>query len=326
MFDLIARKIKDDELLETVKNLRGTDRRLKNQAFVDLRETYAPLILKQYNFVKNLADNQRERNELRDWIETVFIEILLDRGLRLNNIPELKSYIKKMLGFRVNKATARDALGKTPMIKDIENWQAKFRNALKRYHKKYRKRPDLKDNPRDIKDFAEILDVKPQKIPEILKMVGENQIRSIFEEITGSDKGDAELLIDTLQSDEPLPDEALMNKEFMNVFLKEIRSRLKPEEQAAFMIYYHPQEPRMKDPTKEDVASMLSEKLGREFSERQVKYLLDTAKGKLEKSPVLRSLAHTQMINRFKKYAISKYVYFSFSARTEKLVKDILNA
>jgi hypothetical protein len=301
MFDIIARKITDDELLETIRKMREGSRSEKNKAFVDLRDTYQGLLRSRFNKVKSIASNPSEMEQLNLFIESVFVEILMEKGLRFDSVPQIKKYFTDQLTWRISPSNVEEELGKSSIMKDVSALKTRFRRALSRYIKKFKKRPNLIKNREDIKNFADEMGVEPEKIMDILKAIGPHTIKSIFDEIS-TDDSSAEILLDTLKSKEPLPDKVLKDKEFMRILKGEIKKLLSEDELNVFMEYYHPDDLSKKRPSREELAKKL------DIPHRTVRDILDRKiREKLLKSPKLKEFAKSSMIKRFVMYAMNKY-------------------
>jgi len=317
MFDLIAKKISDDELIETIRKMREGNRSEKNKAFVDLRDTYDGLLRSKYNSVKSIASNSDELEKIRFFIESSFVETLLEKGLTMDSVPQIKRYFTDQLGYKVTKSNIEEELGKSSIMKDVAALKTRFKRAVSKYRQKYHKKPDLIKDQNDIKDFAEIMGVKEEKIPEILKKIGPRTIQSIFEEIGGEDGVGSEILLDTLKNNEPLPDEILKNKELMKVIINEAKNRLTPIELKVFIKYYNPGQEHKK---REEIA----EELG--IPERQVRDIIDRRiKEKLMQSPKLKDFASSSIKNRFVLYAMNKFKFDKISSIDyENIIKAII--
>ena len=307
--------LKDQQILDAVKVLREESGRKKDKAFLDLRETFNAFIFKLLKKVSVVADNSEERKDLQNWIEMTFFEVLNSKTLRTDDLRNLLAYLKKIMESSINQEGARQHLGKDNSIKYVRNLKIKFSNALKNYHRKYKRLLDF-NNATDKKDFSEFMEIKESDIGEVLALVGKDNIKSLSDSIGGDDEGNVQTLLDSLKSDEKLPDEVLKDKELLFILKDRIKKVLSPDQQALFNLYYLNDE----DLTKEEVA----EKLNMNF--RKLRYDLDVAKGKLQKDDKLKSLYYARVKTRLVKIAMSLYNYQikTSSINFESLISDVL--
>jgi len=319
MFLIIAKNLNDEELLQAVIDLREGNRRERNQAFTDLREKYMGKLKSLFLKHKNLTEGLNEKDQLRQFIESTFTEILLaPKNLKFDSPAAVTRYISDTLEKKVNVGTVNEALGKGAIMKDLRRYKYLVNNGIAKFYDKHKREPDFKKS-RDISELASMIGTNTEKLEKIIKVIGPKTIQSMFDSIGGSDSG--ELLLDTLKSNEPLPDEIYKDKDILKVILKEIQRNLKPDEQRVVMEYFHPDKPNATTPRKEDIANKFDG-----MNLKRVKYLLDTAKDKLKKSPALRQLMYSSMVKRFIRYATQKYTFDKISSRDfEKIVQEIVN-
>jgi DNA-directed RNA polymerase specialized sigma subunit len=325
MFWLKSKKLENEDLVNAVKILQDSksSRREKNTAFEDLRETFGGLIGKKMKSVSELASNTKERNEIRHHIETSFLEILMD--LTPKSAGEIVGYIAKAFNTKVNKHSIRNLLGKGEIVSDINKYKIRFKNALRAFYEKNKRMPEFNnvddegnENKADLEEFAKIIRMPVDKVLEVLKLFGSDTIKSMSEEIGGDDKGgDAITLMDTLKSNEPLPDEVLRNKQIMQVFMNEIK-KLPEREQKVLMMYYHPDDPNADMLTSNQLAEKLQKEVDPSFTERMVRHWIAIGREKLRESPKLKELYTASMIKVLVKVAMSKY------KTTEDMVFEIV--
>lgn len=319
MFWLKSKKLEGDDLVQAVKTVQGdSPRREKNKAFEDLRETFGGLIGKKLKQVNELASNNKERQEIRHHIETSFLEILTE--LTPKSAPEIVAYIAKAFNTKVNKHSINNLLGKGEIVSDINKYKIRFKNALRTFYQKYKRMPDfnkvnldnLEEDSDDIDKFAEIMKSNKEQVLEVLKLFGSGTIKSLFQEVGGDEGENALILMDTLKSDTPLPDEVLRDKEIMKTFKDEIE-KLPENEQKVLTMYYLSGE----ELTSNQVAEKMKEE-DPKYTERNVRHWIAIGREKLRSNPKLKELYTTAMKNSLVKIAMQKY------GSSEELVFEIV--
>lgn len=318
MFWLKSKKLEGDDLVNAVKALQdsSTSRKDKTKIFDDLRETFGGLIGKKMKQVSDLASNANERAEIRHHIESSFLEVLMD--LTPKSAGEIVGYIAKAFGTKINRHSISEMLGKTEIIPDVNKYKVRFKNALRTFFKKHKRMPDfnkidfkqVEDDTKDyesedLKEFSTILKADVDQTLEILKLFGQGTIKSMYEEVAGDEGESALMLMDTLKSNEPLPDEVLKNKEIMRLFMQEVE-KLPEDEKTVLLKYYHPNDPNADDLTSNEVASELSKK-DPKFTERMVRHWIAIGREKLRESPKLKELYTASLINKLVKIAMLRY-------------------
>ncbi|MDD5650225.1 MAG: hypothetical protein PHF86_07415 [Candidatus Nanoarchaeia archaeon] len=324
MFFLKSKKLEGDSLVDAVKTLQNTDssRKEKNKSFEDLRETFGGLIGKKEKSIREIAKNQQERNEIRHHIESSFLEVLMD--VTPKSAPEIVAYIAKAFNTKINRHSINNLLGKGEIIEDINKYKIRFKNALRTFFEKYHRMPDfnkvdvddLEEGSDDLDKFSEIMKSKKEKVLEILKLFGQGTIKSMYEEVAGDEGENALILMDTLKSNEPLPDEVLRDKEIMKIFSEELK-KLPENQQRVLMEYYHPNDPNADDLTNNQVAEKL-QKEDESYTERNVRHWLAIGREKLRENNKLRELYTASTIRRLVKIAMCKY------KTSEDIVFDIV--
>lgn len=326
MFLLKSKKLEGDDLVNAVKVLQdiSSSRKQKNEAFENLRDTFAGLIFKKIKSVSDIARNYQERSEIRHHIESSFLETLME--LEPRSPGEIVSYIAHAFNTKINRHSISNLLGKGEIIGDINKYKIRFKNALRSFFEKYKRLPDfnkinieeLESDDDDLKKFSEIIKMPEDKTLEVLKLFGQGTIRSMYEEV-GEDKSEkALILMDTLKSNEPLPDEVLKDKEIMRVFMREIE-KLPEKQKKVIMEYYHPDDPYAEDLTSNEIADKLK-KEDPAFTERMVRHWIAIGREKLRESPELKEIYTAGLIKSLVKLAMSKY------RTTEDVVFDIVSS
>jgi hypothetical protein len=336
MFLLVSKKLEGQSLVDAVKVLQdhASKRTEKNVAFSDLRDTFKGLIEKKIHSVIEVAESKSERDDIRHHVETSFFQILTE--LTPKSAPEIVGYIAKGFSTKVNRQSIKNLLGKGNIVSDIEKYKYRFKNALRDFYKQYKRMPDFnkidldsaEDESDDIDKFKKILKTTEEQTLEILKLFGQGTMKSMYDEVAGDDEN-ALILMDTLKSDEPLPDEVLEDKQLVETVKKEIKnlsiSDFNAESQKriekdldkvkkVLMIYY-----RIDNPQADELKSdQVAEKIYKEEYEGKSGETLDQIKRKtrdwisegrraLEKSPILKKLYVESMSKVFVKMAINKY-------------------
>lgn len=325
MFWLKSKKLQGDSLVEAVKVLQNasSSRKDKNKAFEDLRETFGGLIGKKIKSVSDLSSSSNERNEIRHHIETSFLEILND--LTPRSAGEIVGYIAHAFSTKVNRHSINNLLGKGEIIGGINKYKIRFKNSLRTFHDKYKRMPDfnkidledIESDESDVKKFSEIIKMPEDKVLEVLKLFGQGTIKSMFEEVGGDEGGNALVLMDTLRSNEPLPDEVLKDREIMRLFKEEIK-KLPENQQKVLNLYYHPNNPNAEELTSNQIAQKLKEE-DSAFTERMVRHWIAIGREKLRESPKLKELYTANMNKQLVKIAmLIKY------CTTEEMIFEII--
>lgn len=319
MFDLIAKKLtKDEDLVKAVEALRGGNRREKNQAFMDLRDTYNNIILKIYGKVSKIGRDSGEKEEIKSHLEAVFIEALMsDKLQKYDNLNQVGGYLRSSLENRAHPKDIEELLGHVK-LKGLSYMKGALRRAIKDFRKKHNRMPDLRSNSSDFEDIAEMMNVEESVLDQVIKAM---DIKSLFQEMSEDKGGGAATLMDKLKSQDPLPDEVYKNKELIRILLQEAKRRLKPEEYRVFMEMYHLDNPAKKDKTQKEVADELEG-----IDERQVKYILKKIPEKLKSSPKIKEMISASEKREMIRYANSKYKYINkvSSKDYERIVFDVI--
>jgi RNA polymerase sigma factor (sigma-70 family) len=306
MFWVKSKKLAGEDLVNAVKKLQSKDsnRREKNEAFEDLRDTFKGLIEKKIRAVNEVASNKSERDEIRHHVETSFLEVLMD--LTPKSPGEIVGYISKAFNTKINRHSIEILLGKGDIMSDIHKYKIRFKNALRTFHDKYKHMPDFNkidhetEKSEDLEKFAEIMNTTEDKVLEILKLFGQGTIKSMYQEVAGDDEENALVLMDTLKSDEPLPDEVLRDKELTRILIDEIK-KLPENQQKVLMLYYHPHDPSAEELTNNEIAA----KTG--ITERNVRHWIAIGREKLRESPILKELIASALTRKLVKFAMNKY-------------------
>jgi len=307
MFWLLSKKLEGEDLVQAVKSLQSGSRKEKNEAFKDLRETFGGLIGKKEKAVREVATNAQERNEIRHHIETSFLEVLMD--VKSDKAPEIVAYIAKAFNTKINRHSISDLLGKGEIISDINKYKIRFKNALRTFYQKYKRMPDfnkinisdLEDESDDLNKFADIIKASEDKVIEILKLFGQGTIKSMYSEVAGDEGEGALILMDTLKSGEPLPNEVLKDKEIMRTFKEELK-KLPVRFQRVLTEYYLSGD----ELTNNEIAKKL-QKEDASYTERNVRHWIAIGREKLRQSPKLKELYTASMIRKLVKVAMLRY-------------------
>lgn len=338
MFWLKSKKLEGEDLVNAVKKLQdsASSRKEKNDAFLDLRDTFKGLIEKKFHSVREEAENNDERDEIRHHIETSFFKVLTE--LTPKSAGEIVSYISHAFNTKINRQSIRDLIGKGNIISDIEKYKYRFKNALRDFHKKYKRMPDfnkvdlndIENETDDVEKFSKILKTTEEQTLEILKLFGQGTIKSMYQEVSGGEDEDSALMLqDTLHSDDPLPDEVLHDKELVrtlkneiqnlttNDFNAESRKRIDKDldkVKKVLMMYYRIDNPEAEELKSDEVAERVFkqdyEGKGKETLEqikRKTRDWISEGRRALEKSPILRKLWVESMSKVFVKIAIARY-------------------
>jgi len=325
MFFLTAKNLNDEGIVQAVEALRTGNSREKSNAFLDMRDTFSGLIFKSLGSVSKAFSGPQEKKDTQAFIEAEFFEIL--RGLKKDSNPAMiKSYIKSQLGRRINITRVNDFLGKTSIMKDIRAIEIELGKGLKKYYVKTKKLPNFK-NPNDIKTLARIMKKPVNKVDEMISVYGPDKIKSIYSPAESSkSEENAKVLLDSINSQKPLPDKIYRDKELLKIFIKDMNRVLTPDERAVIKAVYHPENPRAPKKRLEDVAKDL-EREDPSWNYRRVKHELSTAKRKLKKLPLAEEIKYARMKEQFVKYALVTYDYEIKNSfiNCEKIISKVVN-
>ncbi len=338
MFWLISKKLEGQELVDAVKKLQdaSTPRKEKNDAFKELRETFGGLIGNKIKSVMHVAENSSERNEIKHHVETSFLQVLTE--LTPKSAPEIVAYVNHAFKTKINQESIKNLLGKGEILSDIGKYKYRFKNALRDFHKKYKRMPDFnkvdlsdaEDESDDVEKFSKILKVDENQVLEILKLFGQGTIKSMYEEVAGDDEGEGALaLMETLKSDVPMPDEVLENKKLREEIDKAIKQEFPDaNEQKVIRTYLFPTDADFQQAIKQFGKDNVGNQLTNDqvaaitgISERKVRHWLSKHyRDKLEKSPILKQLYTEAMIKSFVKIAMARY------GNTEDLIFEVVSS
>jgi RNA polymerase sigma factor (sigma-70 family) len=349
VFHIFAKKLEGEEIIEAIKIMRAEKGTKANKAFTDLRDTFAGLIFKKIKSVNSLAHSQSEREEIKQHVESSFVEVLMDPHMELTDYKRIIGYIASAFNTKINIHSIQELLGHDEIVKDVWKYKVEFKNALKRYMNDHNKKAPDFDEEEELNDFAKnYMNKKVESVLDILKMFSTSTIRSMEQELGGGDEGDdnAITLMDTLKTNEPLPDQVLQDKELMHIFLKEIDKLLTPRQKKLFLMYRLPDNPETEKLLTADEKKKLEEKDKERMKEleekgkgdtkqkpltndelaeitgiapRTVREDISVIKEKLLKSEELKELVASRRINRLVKYALKNYY-----STTEDLVFEIV--
>jgi hypothetical protein len=260
----------------------------REAAFHQIFKYFLPTI---YNQLKKLKYTNKV--EAVQFIRLQLFRIVDNRNLRMDNGKQLTMYISGTLDKRINndhfKGTG-DGTAESHCIKGLFVQQYSFRFAKKRYIKKFRKEPDLR-NDSDLKELAKIYNGNKEEVMTISNNLN-NAMESLEKKIPFDKNGNAFKLADVLPSELESPEQDCIISKNSEIILERLKLLLTPEQAELMRLYYlDPQEM-----TKEAIAEKLgwkrhSKSLGKEILDTsKVKNNLDTSIHKLEKDPILREL------------------------------------
>jgi RNA polymerase sigma factor (sigma-70 family) len=291
-------KLNDLEIVDAVKKMRDGTKSESRKAFLDMSETFQPLIRSTFNKVKSLVHSKEDSDQVMQFISSTFYEILVTSNFDMNDPIHIKSTLRMVLDGRINKDSVANELGISPLVHDLRRIENDFRIGVAKFHKEYGRLPDLSTDS-DIALFAKITERSEEDVKEMSRNIG-NRIDSIYKNVGDTDKGDDQkMLIDVLSSDERLPDELFEKKMFVRTLENVMQRVLSPDERRVFMLYYHPDNWHADDKTKEEIAA----ELGIGFS--KVRFLLEKGKSKLRNVNVIKELRNACRAEEFAKIAAS---------------------
>jgi hypothetical protein len=336
MFYVKCKKLEGQDLVNAVVKLQDSksSRKEKNDAFSDLRDTFGGLIGKKFKSVVELASNKDEREEIRHHIESSFLEVLMD--LKPKSPGEIVGYISHAFNTKINRHSISDLLGKGEIVSDISKYKIRFKNALRTFHQKYHRMPDfnkidledVEEESSDLKNFAEIMHAKEDLVLEVLKLFGQGTIKSMYQEVARDEGENALILMDTLKSDEPLPDEVLKDKELVRT-MKQAINDLTPSDfgkdsgrvkndmdkvKETLLTYYRVGQPEAEELKSDQVAEIIFKKYYKGKSDttldqvkRKVRDWIAIGRYALANNKKLHELYTASLTNKLVKFAMSKY-------------------
>lgn len=316
MFNIISKKLDDAGIIDAVKRVRqGESAFDRKKAYLDLRETFQPLMFKLFSKIKGQIRSSDDVETVKAYIESEFYKILIESRFDLDNVIQIKATILKVLNGRINQDTIKHELGYTPLIHDYRRIEADLGRALSTFHKQYHREPDLLNSETDIELMAKLLNKTVETVNEMVSVLGPNKIRSIYDTSGGTDDENVKTLIDVLRSDEPIPDKVYDDKMLLQALMSVVQRSLTPDERKVFSLYYNLDDPGAEEKQIDDIAA----KLGVPY--RRIRYLLDNSKAKVIRDPKLREMYANAQRKEFIKMAMK--IYDIISIANEKYYVNI---
>ena len=290
----ITATIKPEQLVDTIKSLRVDKTYLsQTQKMNDLIEYFNPLISGLISkmivdlHIRTDADlkDELKRYILSEFSQLVMKEMNIDK-YKPTDIGRAITYIEKTMKGRINKPKTEEALLMTPMHMGPkgEYW---INRALKVFHQKHKRAPEL-ETTADLIEFAkiylkkekekELTDQQINKVKDIVTKMGRNKIQSLYKQISSGEEGDDLMLIDVLQSDEPLPDVVTEDVIVKEILEAEMKRLLDENEYKQFQMF------EFNNLSVKEIAELLK------LKPAEVRKNIDQAKKKLLQSPKIRDL------------------------------------
>jgi len=312
-----AKKLQPDEVVNAIGEMQKAVGREKSNIFMDLYEYFkSRLLTSYYRKVESVGSDRSEKEQLTQWIMVEFFKSLLKADIKkYNSIGQITNFLKEEF-LEINRNSAAAILGKTHPVKSIERTNWVFNNALKRFKDQYKRLPDLLKNDNDRENFAKIMKIREEDLDDVLDKVGQKQIQSLYSEIASDKEGNAEILLDTLKSDDPLPDELVKNREFMVLLMREIHKLLTSDQRRVFIVYNNLDDSNREEKTKEQLAK----ELGMDY--REFRYNLDMARKKLGESNLLKEYYFSAQMHKVIKFALQHSPFEKYSS--EQIIEEVL--
>ena len=293
--------IKVEEIVPTIKTLRSERGRVKELAFKDLSKRFEGLIKGILSSVKSEIKSMQDGKKAHALILKVFWKILMSPTLKLKNPKAVTKYIEKTLKLRINKNVIKKELGgEDTTIKQLTEHRWQFKNALKRFKKKYKRMPNFRDR-KDRIEFSKIMKIKEKNLDSHIKNMDPKIMQSIYDSVSKKDEGGAvSELMHYLEDPKTAPESVLRNREILRVLLQSV-DQLPPDQRKVFRLFYL--QPQKKKKTKDDLAQEAK------MTKSKFKNTLDKARENLRRSPLLKKLYTEAEMKRQIKLAMQEYCF-----------------
>lgn len=324
MFFFVA-LLQSNEIIPAIQKLRTTRGREQDTAFLQLVDRYIGVINSVFARVSQVAESEKERREVKKAIETIFAEILMSPQMKLDNPAQVTAYINHQVRAKASLQAIREALGKGSAVTVVEDYKTSVNNAIKRFFMRFHKYPDFRE-PKDKQELANSINVSLKQFDKMLVAIGPKVVQSLSESVGGEDdEGNVASLLESMKSDEPLPDKVYEDDEFIRALKGVMKTHLSPDEQKVFSLYFLDEDDRKL--TKEDIAKELNKPLS------TVRNWLALAESKMKDVRVVRELRDACQISRMVKQAQTFFTVVKRAnsykivkvAITEKIVAEFLN-
>jgi DNA-directed RNA polymerase specialized sigma subunit len=275
-------QLNEVQILEAVEKVRNSTGALKNKAFETLVDYYRKDINRVFSSILKYIDHG-DKQDAYQFALSAFAELISAKNLEYDTVSRFESYIRGTLPKRINKASIRESLGYNPLIKNLTNIEINLGRAISHFHVQEHREPVFEEGE-DLKILADILDKPVKTVKKWILAFGSTRIKSLYDQVSQNEGEDELLLIDSLKSSIPLPDE-VFHKELLSKTVREqVKTLLTSEQRLVFDLYYHFDDPDAVDLTREQVAEKAN------LSFRRTKHLLDTSKEQIANDELLQSL------------------------------------
>jgi len=235
-------------------------------------------------------------------------------------------YISSAFNTKINIHSIRELLGEQKNVSP--NRETELKNALAKYKKEHGKMPDF-NSEEDVKILAKMMNKKEETVKEMIKLLGGSE-KSLSQDIAGGEDDEKAIaLMDTLQSNLPIPSEVLDDKNLLQMLRDDIQNSLTPEQRRVLMFTYPDLFIKLKMMSEEDrkklekidkdrpTTEQIAELTG--YTPRMTRHWVATGKEELAKNPKLMEMYNTSSLVKIIKKAIREIF-----ATTEDLIFEIV--
>jgi hypothetical protein len=219
MYHKLSKKLEKQEIFKAIQEVRHEIGNKKEQAYKNLRDTFADPINEKIDSLLYIANTDAEKNEIKHHVESSFLEILMDPNLQFDDYTRTEQYIINVLKLRVTTKIIKNLLNKDEIIQDVAQYKSEFKND------------------KQLADFAQnFLNKTPQFTLEILAMFWPSFIVSLEQKIVQDNKQNDNMtkFMDAIQNDEHLPDKILHDKELIRNLMQVLNEKLTPDQKKFF--------------------------------------------------------------------------------------------
>jgi RNA polymerase sigma factor (sigma-70 family) len=287
----VADILTEDDLFEQI---RAVQIKKDQKAFLALTKKYNGLINRIVDSFVRKNYNVVSKEDVQAVVISMFFDILLDIDLEKNKFGgQITNFINLAITRRANNDGIKHALGITPLFGARK--KSMLMNAIKKFIMTYKRNPDF-DNEYDLVELAKTMNTT---VIDVKDAITTTNIDSLYAPIKSDNKHDlATSLIETIPSSYRTPEEFSSNKELKRKLEDEL-AKLTGLEKQVLLMYVENRD----ELTKDDIAEKLH------INSYDVKNILNRAKEKLKRSPILNSYIRAHKRSRLVKLA-SEYLNF----------------
>lgn len=263
-------QLKNQEIIEAIKNFRDGNPRERSKAWSALSFTFSFLLTGLFRKFSHLVKEPGEKRMITSFIDFQFLNTIRHATMKLEQPGFVVCYIEKAMKGKINLASVRHELGLTSDI--FFELEVRWNRASKKFRKQYGRVPDVEKDHDDLVKMAKRMSLKEKELTKFLSARGKPQ--SLYEKI-GDDEGSE--LIDILKTAEPTHDKDIELKNALQFVDNRIKKILTPDQLQVFKMYYHLDNIDSAEVTKEILAK------GMKMKFRRFRHLLAEAKRKVKK-------------------------------------------